>query len=29
MIGDVRDMEHFGGEPLIHFKRSFHTAQPG
>lgn len=26
MIGDVRDIEHFGGEPLIHFKRAFHTA---
>ncbi|MEQ1955947.1 flavin reductase family protein [Mesorhizobium sp. CN2-181] len=25
MIGDVRDIEHFGGEPLIHFKRTFHT----
>jgi len=29
MIGDVRDIEHFGGEPLIHFKRSFHTVQSG
>jgi 3-hydroxy-9,10-secoandrosta-1,3,5(10)-triene-9,17-dione monooxygenase reductase component len=26
MIGDVRNIEHFGGEPLIHFKRGFHTA---
>ena len=25
LIGDVRDIEHFGGEPLIHFKRTFHT----
>ena len=29
MIGDVRDIEHFGGEPLIHFKRTFHQVQPG
>lgn len=29
MIGNVRDIQHFGGEPLIHFKRSFHTVQPG
>ncbi|CDX54291.1 putative Flavin-dependent monooxygenase, reductase subunit HsaB [Mesorhizobium plurifarium] len=29
MIGDVRDIEHAGGDPLIHFKRSFHTVQPG
>jgi 3-hydroxy-9,10-secoandrosta-1,3,5(10)-triene-9,17-dione monooxygenase reductase component len=25
VIGDVSDMEHFGGEPLVHFKRAFHT----
>jgi len=29
MIGDVSDIEHFGGEPLIHFKRAFHNVQPG
>lgn len=25
IIGDVLDIEHFGGDPLIHFKRAFHT----
>ena len=25
IIGDVHDIEHFGGDPLVHFKRSFHT----
>ncbi|MGX7874563.1 flavin reductase family protein [Mesorhizobium sp. ORM6] len=29
MIGDVSDIKHFGGEPLVHFKRSFHSIQPG
>lgn len=24
VIGDVLDMEHFGGEPLLYFKRAFH-----
>ncbi|MDI6029302.1 flavin reductase family protein [Corticibacterium sp. UT-5YL-CI-8] len=25
IIGDVLDMEHAGGEPLVYFKRSFHS----
>lgn len=25
IIGDVLDIEHFGGEPLVHLKRAFHT----
>ena len=29
VIGDVLDIEHFGGEPLIHFKRAFHSVHAG
>ncbi|RWE00077.1 MAG: flavin reductase [Mesorhizobium sp.] len=25
IVGDVLDIEHFGGEALVHFKRAFHT----
>lgn len=25
VVGDVLDIEHHGGEPLVHFKRAFHT----
>lgn len=25
IIGDVLDIEHFGGEPLVHFKRGLHN----
>ncbi|MDQ6434116.1 flavin reductase family protein [Mesorhizobium sp. LHD-90] len=29
IIGNVRHIEHFGGEPLVHFRRAFHTVTPG
>ena len=29
VIGDVSDIKHFGGEPLVHFKRAFHSIQAG
>lgn len=29
IIGNVCHIEHFGGEPLVHFKRAFHTVMPG
>jgi flavin reductase (DIM6/NTAB) family NADH-FMN oxidoreductase RutF len=25
VVGDVLDIEHHGGEPLVHFMRAFHT----